>query len=94
MENTPKSKRRQSNSNRQRKDGQERSTPIAVTPLLVENGLYSVEQVLAALATSERSLEKMLADGLRSGKRHTQRRFFWGRDVIRFLVEGPTDGAE
>lgn len=31
-----------------------------------------------------------LATEKRSGKRHTQRRFFWGRDIIRHLV-GKTD---
>lgn len=67
-------------------DGRERSTPMSVTPLLVEDGLYSTEQIIAALATSPGTLETWLADGLRSGKRNTQRRFFWGRDVIRFLV--------
>lgn len=64
--------------------------PVSVVPLIVEDGLYSREQIIAALAISSATLNQWLnlAEGerLKSGQRGTKRRYFRGRDVMSFLV--------
>lgn len=59
---------------------------MSVVPLIVEDGLYCAEQIISALAISPTTLDKWIKSGLRVARKNCQRNFFWGRDVMLFLV--------
>ncbi len=82
-ENTPIGKKRQSQN---QPVSRTHSQPMSVVPLLVEDGIYCAEHIVAALAISEATLDRMIDGGLRVGQRYTKRRFFRGRDVMEFLL--------
>lgn len=87
--NTSKNQKRQDNSADNLEEQFEPVQPVSVVPLIVEEGLYTREQLISALAISSTTLNQWLhleADQrLRSGQRGTKRRYFRGRDVINFL---------
>jgi hypothetical protein len=73
-------------------DSGQKGLPIAVVPLLIEQGLYCSEQVIAALAISPNTLQDWIREGLPVARRNNQRAFFWGRVVMRFMHANGTGG--
>lgn len=80
-------------------DTHEFAQPIAVTPLIVEQGLYSSEQIIAALAISDKTLCDWMKQGLKPLGRNdfiktqTKRRYFHGRKVIEFMAGPPSSNS-
>lgn len=63
-------------------------------PSIVQNALYTSEQLISSLDISSATLHAWIGHGLRSAKRGTKRRYFLGQHVIEFMLDASSDSGE
>lgn len=58
---------------------------------IVQNALYTREQLISSLEISSTTFQSWIDQGLRSAKRGTKRRYFLGQHVIDFMLDLPSE---